>query len=76
VTKTITWDQWQPERRKTVGALARMADKAGDVRRRRIRSDEERRALKQANLDTVARAYSSGRIVWIDDRHMELCSRG
>ncbi|GAB4278934.1 MAG: hypothetical protein Kow0056_11700 [Coriobacteriia bacterium] len=69
---TVSWDEWKLQRRATVAHSARLAQRMADVRDRRMRTEEERRALYRAALDAIRARESAGRLVWLDERRVRL----
>jgi hypothetical protein len=70
--RSISWSAWKQQRRGTAPSMADLAERLGDVRDRRTRTDEERRALRRAALDAIERRERSGRLVWVGERRARL----
>jgi hypothetical protein len=70
--RTVSWEAWKQERRKTTAAMTGLAERLDDARDRRTRTAEERRALRRATLDAIARAERSGRLLWLGARRARI----
>ena len=72
MTRTVSWEEWMTERRRTAATIAGAAERLSDAKILRTRKAEERRALRRAAIDTIRKAEESGRVVWLDARHAKI----
>ena len=68
MTRTVSWDEWMTERRRTTATIAGAVGRLSGARTLRTRNAEERRVLRRAAIDTIREAEGSGRVVWLDAR--------